>query len=145
MKHRPSLNRPAGRRSEGAKAWRLRLGVAVAGTVLAPIGQAAPPTVLDGYRVDADTYAGYRIWKTQNCGGCHGAEQQGLSGPALTESLARLTKEEFVQTVLQGRPAKRMPAFGHLPSVANQIEHLYSYLKGRADGVITRAQVEPLP
>ncbi len=109
------------------------------------MAQAQPvPTVVDGYRVDAQTYAGYRVWRSQNCGGCHGAEQQGLTGPALTDSLKRLTREEFERTVREGRPARRMPSFGHVPQVMEQIDGLYVYLKGRADGVITQAQVEPL-
>lgn len=144
----PSSSVPPGGRSEGVKAWRLRLGAAVAAGLLASAGgaHAAPAaTVVDGYRVDAGTFAGYKVWKTQNCGGCHGIEQQGLTGPALTASLQRLSKEEFIRTVLEGRPAKRMPAFGQLNSVTTHIDDLYAYLKGRSDGVITRAQVEPLP
>jgi mono/diheme cytochrome c family protein len=101
-------------------------------------------SVVDGYRVDDRTYAGYRVWRAQNCGGCHGAEQQGLTGPALTDSLKRLTREEFERTVREGRPQRRMPGFGHVPQVMEQIDGLYVYLKGRADGVITRAQVEPI-
>jgi mono/diheme cytochrome c family protein len=90
------------------------------------------------------TYAGYRAWRSQNCGGCHGAEQQGLSGPALIDSLKRLSREDFERTVREGRPERRMPGFGHVAQVMEQIDGLYVYLKGRADGVITRAQVEPI-
>jgi mono/diheme cytochrome c family protein len=101
-------------------------------------------SVVDGYRVDDRTYAGYRAWRSQNCGGCHGAEQQGLSGPALIDSLKRLSREDFERTVREGRPERRMPGFGHVAQVMEQIDGLYVYLKGRADGVITRAQVEPI-
>jgi len=143
----PSSSVPPGGRSEGAKAWRLRRGVAVASVLLAIATgvRAEPVTVVDGYRVDQATFAGYQVWKKQNCGGCHGAEQQGLTGPALIDSLKRLSKEEFVRTVLEGRPAKRMPGFGQLNSVTTHIDDLYAYLKGRSDGLITRPQVEPLP
>lgn len=127
-------------------AWRLRLVVAAVGCFSMGAAHAAPEvTVVDGYRVDADTFAGYKVWKAQNCGGCHGIEQQGLTGPSLLESLKRLSKDDFTRTVLEGRPARRMPSFGHVPSVAARIDQLYVYLKGRADGVITQAQVEPLP
>lgn len=126
--------------------WRLRRNAVVAGlTVLVSAGGAKAATVVDGFRVDADTFAGYEVWKKQNCGGCHGIDQQGLTGPSLLESLKRLSKDEFKATVLMGRPAKRMPAFGQVPSVAARIDNLYAYLKGRAEGVITQAQVEPLP
>lgn len=141
----PSSSPRRGPAFEGRRAWPLRFAVAAVGASLSGAAVAAPPTVVEGYRVDADTYAGYKIWKSQNCGGCHGLEQQGLTAPSLIDSLQRLSKDEFKRTVLEGRPAKRMPSFGHVPSVAIRIENLYAYLKGRADGVITQAQVEPLP
>ena len=135
MKHTPA---PSCRR------FSARLGAALAALACCTTAVAQPPIVVDGYRVDALTFAGYRVWRSQNCGGCHGAEQQGLSGPALVDSLQRLSKDEFVRTVTEGRPARRMPAFGDVPQVMEQIDGLYVYLKGRADGVITRAQVEPI-
>jgi mono/diheme cytochrome c family protein len=121
-----------------------RLGAVALASMACSAPAVEPPTVIDGFRVDAKTFAGYRVWRSQNCGGCHGAEQQGLSGPALVDSLKRLTKEEFVRTVTEGRPTRRMPAFGHVPQVMEQIDGLYVYLKGRADGVITQGQVEPI-
>lgn len=119
-------------------------GAALALAACAPVRAEPATSVVDGFRVDDRTYAGYRVWRSQNCGGCHGSEQQGLTGPALIDSLKRLTREEFERTVRDGRPARRMPAFGHVPQVMEQIDGLYVYLKGRADGVITRAQVEPI-
>lgn len=131
-----NARRPAALRSVAA-------AVAAVGCLSAGAG-AQEATVVDGYRVDAVTWAGYRVWRSQNCGGCHGAEQQGLSGPALIDSLKHLSKDEFAATLREGRPAKRMPAFGQVPQVMEQVDALYLYLKGRAEGVITRAQVEPL-
>jgi len=101
-------------------------------------------TVEDGYKVDANTMKGFRTWRQAACDRCHGANQEGLVGPSLVNSLKTLTKEEFVKTVRDGRLDKGMQSFGNNPIVMENIDHLYAYLKGRSDGAITRAKVEEL-
>lgn len=100
--------------------------------------------VVDGYKVDADTMKGFRTWRAAACDRCHGANQEGLVGPSLVNSLKTLTKEEFVKTVRDGRLEKGMQSFGTSEQVMNNIDYLYAYLKGRSDGAITRAKVEEL-
>ena len=100
-------------------------------------------TVTDGYKVDAQTMKGFRTWRAAACDRCHGANQEGMVGPSLVNSLKVLTKEEFVTTVTKGRLEKGMQSFGNSPVVMDNIDHLYAYLKGRSDGAITRAKVEP--
>jgi mono/diheme cytochrome c family protein len=101
-------------------------------------------TVVDGYKVDAKTMQGFRAWRAAACDRCHGANQEGLVGPSLVNSLKTLTKEEFVKTVRDGRLDKGMQSFGNSPTVMDNIDNLYAYLKGRSDGAITRAKVEEL-
>ena len=101
-------------------------------------------TVQDGYKVDAKTMKGFRTWRQAACDRCHGANQEGLVGPSLVNSLKTLTKEEFVKTVRDGRLDKGMQSFGNNPVVMDNIDNLYAYLKGRSDGAITRAKVEEL-
>ena len=102
-------------------------------------------TVVDGYKVDAETMKGFRAWRAAACDRCHGANQEGLVGPSLVTSLKTLSKEEFVKTVTNGRLEKGMQSFGTSPQVMQNMDKLYAYLKGRSDGAITRAKVEPLP
>ena len=59
-----------------------------------------------------------------------------MVGPSLIESLKVLTKEQFIQTVRDGRLDKGMQSFGTNPNVMDNIDHLYAYLKGRSDGAI---------
>ena len=99
-------------------------------------------TVVDGYKVDAETMKGFRAWRAAACDRCHGANQEGLVGPSLVTSLKTLTKEEFVKTVTNGRLEKGMQSFGNSPQVVDNMNQLYAYLKGRSDGAITRAKVE---
>jgi mono/diheme cytochrome c family protein len=101
-------------------------------------------TVVDGYKVDANTMKGFRAWRQAACDRCHGANQEGLVGPSLLVSLKTLTKEEFVTTVRDGRLQKGMQSFGTSPAVMDNMDHLYAYLKGRSDGAITRAKVEEI-
>jgi len=101
-------------------------------------------TVVDGYKVDPKTLAGFRAWRAAACDRCHGANQEGLVGPSLVNSLKTLTKEEFVKTVRDGRLEKGMQSFGTSPIVMDNIDNLYAYLKGRSDGAITRAKVEAI-
>ncbi len=102
-------------------------------------------TVVDGYKVDAETMKGFRAWRSAACDRCHGANQEGLVGPSLVASMKSLSKEDFVKTVTNGRLDKGMQSFGNSPVVMDNINQLYAYLKGRSDGAITRAKVEEMP
>jgi mono/diheme cytochrome c family protein len=101
-------------------------------------------TVVDGYKVDPNTMKGFRAWRAAACDRCHGANQEGLVGPSLVNSLKTLSKEDFIKTVTEGRLSKGMQSFGNSPIVMENINELYAYLKGRSDGAITRAKVEPI-
>lgn len=101
-------------------------------------------TVQEGYKVDENTMKGFRTWRAAACDRCHGANQEGMVGPSLVTSLKTLSKEEFVKVVRDGRLDKGMQSFGTSQQVMDNIDHLYAYLKGRSDGAITRAKVEPL-
>jgi mono/diheme cytochrome c family protein len=135
-------------KSNIARALLLALPVAAAGVAAqapAPApGQDKPYKVVDGYKVDAFTMTGFRTWRAAACDRCHGANQEGLVGPSLINSLKTLTKEEFVKTVTNGRLEKGMVSFSTNKTVMDNIDALYAYLKGRSDGAITRARVEPM-
>ena len=101
-------------------------------------------TVKEGYKVDSNTMNGFRAWRAGACDRCHGANQQGLVGPSLIESLKTLSKEEFVKTLHDGRLEKGMPSWQTSKMVMDNMDNLYAYLKGRSNGDITRAHVEEL-
>ena len=100
--------------------------------------------VVDGYKVDPETMKGFRAWRAAACDRCHGANQEGLVGPSLIESLKTLTKDQFKTTVTEGRLDKGMVSFKTSPIVMENLDHLYAYLKGRSNGDITRAKVEEI-
>jgi mono/diheme cytochrome c family protein len=103
-----------------------------------------PYIVVDGYKVDPDTMNGFRAWRAAACDRCHGANQQGLVGPSLIDSLKTLSKEDFKKTVTEGRLEKGMVSFKTSTTVMENLDNLYAYLKGRSNGDITRAKVEEI-
>ena len=107
-------------------------------------GAAKPYTVVEGYKVDANTMNGFRAWRAGACDRCHGANQEGMVGPSLIESLKTLSKDDFVKTVRDGRLDKGMVSFSTSKTVMDNIDSLYAYLKGRSNGDITRAKVEEI-
>lgn len=120
--------------------------MALVGVMATAHAQDAAPIykVVEGYKVDANTMKGFRQWRQSACDRCHGPNQEGLVGPSLVDSLKKLTKEEFVTTVTNGRLEKGMPSFGTSEAFVANIDNLYAYLKGRSDGAITRAKVEEI-
>ncbi len=98
-------------------------------------------TVVDGTKVDAKTLDGFKIWRAAACDRCHGANQEGMVGPSLLESIKKLTKSEFVTVLKDGRLEKGMPPWNTNDQVMKGMDNLYAYLKGRSDGAITKAKV----
>jgi len=100
--------------------------------------------VQDGTKVDAKTLMGWKTWRALACERCHGAQQEGLVGPSLIDSLKVLSKEDFHTTIMKGRPEKGMPNFDTSQMVSQNWEGLYAYLKGRSDGKIQPGHLYPI-
>src|SRR5512134_2237734 len=122
----------------------LLLSLLTAATSTTAIGQEKLYTVVDGYKVDAETMKGFRAWRQAACDRCHGANQEGMVGPSLLESMKVLSKEDFRKAIMDGRLEKGMPSFNTSKIVSDNLDNLYAYLKGRSDGAIKRAKVELL-
>ncbi|MFN0314250.1 MAG: c-type cytochrome [Burkholderiales bacterium] len=101
-------------------------------------------TVVDGSKVDENTLKGFRTWRAAACDRCHGPNQEGMVGPSLIERLKILTKDEFKKAIMEGRLEKGMPSFNTSDQVVSNLDNLYAYLKGRSDGAIKSAKVQPL-
>jgi methanol metabolism-related c-type cytochrome len=105
-----------------------------------------PYTVVDG-KVDAATYNGHRRYHSI-CHTCHGPDGAGGSfAPNLTESLKRLSYEQFAEVIINGRKNGNsvMPAFGENPDVATYLDDIYAYLKARSDGALGRGRPQRMP
>jgi len=132
------------------KARRLALACAVLAAAVTASAQNGAPAgdkpykVVDGFYVDDFTMEGFRTWRAAACDRCHGANQQGMVGPSLIDSLKVLSKADFVTTLTNGRLEKGMPSWSSNKAVMDHMDNLYAYLKGRSDGAITQAHVQPM-
>lgn len=97
----------------------------------------APYTVTDGTHLDANSYKGFKLFRNW-CARCHGTYGQGMVGPNLADSLKVISKEEFTNTVTDGKSGSigSMPAWKSNKKVVAGMDQLYAYLKARSDGAI---------
>jgi mono/diheme cytochrome c family protein len=128
------------------------LAFAIFALHVVPALAADPPpyTVKDGDKVDMGTYKGF-LYYGDECARCHGPGGAGSSyAPALVDSLKHLDKQEFEETVINGKKEvntasdKVMPSFGLNQDVAENLDNIYAYLKARSDGVLGRGHPEHL-
>lgn len=96
--------------------------------------------------VDWYTYSGFRRYHSE-CHVCHGPDAAGSTyAPSLQESLTRLSQEEFLEVVVNGREVinagqvSKMPALGENLNVMCYIDDIYVYLKARADNALGRGR-----
>jgi len=94
-------------------------------------------TVTDGTHLDAGSYKGFKLFRNW-CARCHGTYGQGMVGPNLADSLKIISKDEFVNTVTNGKSGTigSMPAWKKNVKVIKGMDQLYAYLKARSDGAI---------
>jgi mono/diheme cytochrome c family protein len=116
----------------------LNVSVATSAVMLSPSAMA------EATKVDDATLGGWRTWRALACERCHGAEQEGLVGPSLIDSMKQLSQEQFEHAVMNGRPEKGMPGFAASNMLKENIAGLYAYLKGRSDGTIQPGRLESL-
>ena len=134
----------------------LMLSGVVAGCAVAAIAAEGDKKVEDGkyfdkdgtptYNVGADgtvdwyTYSGFRRYHS-DCHVCHGPEGLGSTyAPALTDSLKKMTYEQFGEVIANGRQNGNsvMPAFGTNRNVMCYLDDIYVYLKARSDDKVPR-------
>jgi putative heme-binding domain-containing protein len=67
------------------------------------------------------------------CGGCHGLDAKGVSGPDLTVALSGMSDERFIRTVRSGQGTD-MPRFGSDQTSDVQVREMLMHLRGLARG-----------
>jgi mono/diheme cytochrome c family protein len=101
-----------------------------------------PYRIINGDQLDADTYKGYKLYRNW-CARCHGTYAQGMVGPNLADSLKVIGKQQFFDTVENGKTGTigSMPSWKANAQVMEAREQIYAYLKARSDGAI--GEVKP--
>lgn len=97
------------------------------GVVIVLPGGAVAPLPFKGVPVD-------QVFK-DSCGGCHGPNREGATGPALIPE--RLTEKDdvYFNTIKQGRPGTVMPAWGSLGLSDEEIWALVGYIRSEPNAV----------
>jgi len=105
-----------------------------------------PYKVADDGTVDWPTFSGFRRYNSV-CHTCHGPDGVGSTfAPALVESMKRLSYDQFIEIVVNGKTEvntavqKKMPGFGLDPNVMCYLDDIYAYLKARSDGAVARGR-----
>ncbi len=98
-------------------------------------------SVVDGNKLDADSYAGFKLFRNW-CSRCHAkyglGKDDGGIGANLIESLKVIDKDTFFSTVENGKSGQigSMPAWKSNAKVMAGRGQLYAYLMARSDGKI---------
>ncbi len=94
-------------------------------------------SVVDGNKLDSESYAGFKLYRNW-CARCHGTYGQGMVGPNLADSLKFISEKEFFNTVENGKAGTigSMPAWKANVKVMAGRDQLYAYLMARSDGAI---------
>jgi mono/diheme cytochrome c family protein len=102
----------------------------------------SPYIVTNGNELDASSYNGFKLYRNW-CARCHGTYGQGMVGPNLADSLKVIGKDQFFDTVAEGKTGSigSMPAWKSNPEVMEGRDHIYAYLKARSDGAL--GEVKP--
>ena len=96
--------------------------------------------------MDFATYKGWRAYHAE-CHVCHGPDAMGSTyAPSLMVSVTQgLSYDDFFNVIMNGRGEDEgaqkgnvMPAYGANTNVAPHVDHIFRYVKARADGKIRR-------
>lgn len=103
----------------------------------------APYTVKGGTQVDARTYAAWQALRQFDCARCHGADYQGSVGPSLIESVRARSQGDFLRIILDGS-SRGMPPYRGIARIQDNLDGIYGYFRGRADGAIRSGTLKAL-
>jgi mono/diheme cytochrome c family protein len=100
---------------------------------------ASPPLIDEGLS------SAWRMLRAVDCARCHGKDYEGLTAPSIVRYARTQTREMFVRMVLDGDPPRGMPGYRGNPRIAENIDDVYRYFVGRADGTIDSGSRPRLP
>ena len=78
----------------------------------------------------------WQALRTVNCERCHGKGHTGWAAPSIVDYAGTQERDAFVRSVLDGNPPRGMPGYRANPLVSDNIDGIYRYFLGRADGSI---------
>ena len=111
-----------------------RAAVFIAAVLLGSTALARPMSCID----DPAVASAWRVLRTLNCERCHGKDYDGLAAPSIVAYARTQSRENFVRALLDGDPPLGMPGYRADALVSENVEGIYRYFLGRANGTIHR-------
>ncbi|HEX6829408.1 MAG TPA: c-type cytochrome [Burkholderiales bacterium] len=92
---------------------------------------------------DARIAAAWQTLRVVDCARCHGKDHDGLAAPSIIAYARNQSREMFVRAVLDGDPARGMPAYRGNLRVLEGIDGIYAYFAALAQGNAGRGPGAP--
>jgi mono/diheme cytochrome c family protein len=99
-------------------------------------GTAAAAEPAEARRVNSAIFAAWQAMRQLDCARCHGRDYTGSVGGSLLEAARTRSREEFRRLVLEGQLTRGMPPYSSVSLAVDNVDGMYDYLRGRADGTI---------
>jgi mono/diheme cytochrome c family protein len=81
-------------------------------------------------------YDGWRAVRQLDCARCHGADYHGSVGPSLVDAVKSRTRDDFTRVILEGNVERGMPPYKSVVRVVDNLDGIYEYFRGLAEGKI---------
>lgn len=102
--------------------------------------------VVEGGAVAGDYYDGKPIsqFYADTCGGCHGPNREGGTGPALLPSRLSSTDQFYFDIIQNGRPGTAMPPWGNIGISDEEIWGLIGFMRSEAESSVIEWGLEDI-
>lgn len=108
----------------------------IEGVIVVPEGGAVAPQYYDGLPV-AQFFA-------DTCGGCHGPNREGGTGPALIPGRLTANDEFYFNTIQGGRPGTSMPGWGQLGVSDEEVWGLVGFIRSEPEASAVEWNLEQI-
>ncbi|RPI96590.1 MAG: hypothetical protein EHM39_10730, partial [Chloroflexi bacterium] len=106
------------------------------GVVIVLPGGAVAPLPFDGLPVE-QVYV-------DSCGGCHGPNREGATGPALIPERLTESDEFYFDVIHDGKPGTVMPAWGDLGMSEEEVWMLVGFMQGEPDAEAVQWEMDQI-
>jgi mono/diheme cytochrome c family protein len=104
------------------------------GVIIVMPGGAVAPSLFDGKAVDAAF--------GDSCGGCHGPNREGATGPALIPARLTANDDFYFDVIKNGRPGTVMPAWGPAGLSDEEVWALVGFMRSEPSAEAVRWEIE---
>ncbi len=120
----------------GTFRYRCTIHPSMEGVIIVLPGGAVAPLPFNGQSVEL----AYR----DSCSGCHGANREGATGPALIPSRLTASDDTYFDAIKNGKPGTVMPAWGPLGMTDEEVWALVGYIRSETSAADIQWEVDQI-